>query len=64
MVVGLTLLSDSEIAAVLAYVRSNWGNDTLPGASTDQLTSDDIKAIRSKPMTATAVHEARAKLLK
>ena len=57
-------LSDSEIAAVLTYVRSNWGNDTLPGASTDQLTSDDIKAIRSKPMTATAVHEARAKLLK
>ena len=57
-------LSDSEIAAVLTYVRSNWGNDTLPGASTDHLTSDDIKAIRSNPMTSVAVHEARAKLLK
>jgi mono/diheme cytochrome c family protein len=44
-------LSDSDLAAVLTYIRGSWGNQA------DEVTSDDIKAIRAgmgarpQPMT-------------
>jgi mono/diheme cytochrome c family protein len=34
-------LSDSDLAAVLTYIRSSWGNKA------DEVTADDIKAIRA-----------------
>jgi mono/diheme cytochrome c family protein len=44
-------LSDSDLAAVLTYIRSSWGNKA------GEVTADDVKAIRallgahSQPMT-------------
>jgi len=35
-------LSDSDLAAVLTYIRSSWGNKAAP------VTPDDVKAIRAK----------------
>jgi len=57
-------LDDSQIAAVLAYVRTTWGNDAIrPGGMVD-LRADDIKSLRSKEKSPTDVHAIRQSLLK
>jgi len=35
-------LSDADLAAVLTYIRSSWGNKA------DEVTADDVKAVRAK----------------
>lgn len=57
-------LSDAEIAAVVNYVRSQWGNDTAQPAGFGNLTPDDVAALRNKPMPSAAVHDYRASLKK
>ncbi len=38
-------LSDAELASVLTYIRSSWGNKA------DEVTADDIKAVRASMKT-------------
>jgi mono/diheme cytochrome c family protein len=57
-------LSDDEIAAVIAYVRSNWGNaDLRPQGMTDPDPAA-VKSIRDKPLDAGKVLALRASLKK
>jgi len=39
------VLSDADLAAVLTYIRSSWGNKAA------EVTADDIKAIRASMKT-------------
>ncbi|SMF68944.1 sulfite dehydrogenase (cytochrome) subunit SorB [Tistlia consotensis] len=55
-------LSDREIAALVGYVRSAWGNDELRPASFGELTPDAVAAMRAKTLGAEAVHALRAEL--
>jgi mono/diheme cytochrome c family protein len=57
-------LSDAEIAAVVTYVRSNWGNGAARPSSLADLTPDDVATLRKKPMTPAEVHDYRASLKK
>ena len=55
-------LTDEEIASVIAYVRSSFGNaDLRPGGFAD-LTADDIAKLRANPVDASDVLKLRAKL--
>ncbi len=55
-------LSDDEIAAVIAYVRSEWGNDALRPSGFADVTADEVAALRAKPMASDEVHALRASL--
>jgi mono/diheme cytochrome c family protein len=55
-------LTDQEIAAVVDYVRSTWGNDALRQPDFAGVTADDVAALRAKPMTAAEVHAYRQSL--
>jgi mono/diheme cytochrome c family protein len=55
-------LSDEEIAAVVAYVRSEWGNDAIRPADFPDVTAADVAAQRDKPMTPAEVHAYRESL--
>jgi mono/diheme cytochrome c family protein len=57
-------LSDAEIAAVIKYVRSQWGNDTLAPAEAPDISAADVAVARRKSLTAQQVHEVRQSLLK
>ena len=57
-------LSDDEIAAVVAYVRSMWGNDKLRPAGFVDVMPSDVAARRAKPLTPAEVHDYRASLTK
>ncbi len=57
-------LSDTEIAAVVKYVRSQWGNDAARPAGFGEVTPDDVATLRKKPMTAAKVHAYRESLKK
>lgn len=57
-------LSDAEIAAVIDYVRSNFGNDALAPSDMKPLTEADITALRAKPMASEEVHAYRQSVLK
>jgi len=55
-------LSDEEIAAVVKYVRSNWGNDAIRPADFTDVTAAEVAALRAKPMTTDDVHAYRQSL--
>lgn len=55
-------LSDAQIAAVVNYVRSSWGNKTLRPAGFAPVTSAEVAAIRAKPMSPSDVHAYRGSL--
>ncbi len=57
-------LSDDEIAAVVAYVRANFGNDAVRPAGFADVTPAEVAARRAKPMTPAEVHDYRASLKK
>lgn len=57
-------LSDAEIAAVVNYVRAQWGNDALRPADFPELTPADVSGLRASPMTADEVHADRQTLVK
>jgi mono/diheme cytochrome c family protein len=53
-------LSNAEIAAVVGYIRSAWGNDKLRPAQFTDVTAVTVTEARSRPMKATEVHAYRA----
>jgi mono/diheme cytochrome c family protein len=53
-------LSDAELAAVLAYVRSAWGNDKLRPAGFVDVDAAAVGKARQKPMKPKEVHAYRA----
>jgi mono/diheme cytochrome c family protein len=55
-------LSDEEIAAVVNYVGSNWGNDAIRPAGVIDVAPADVAALRAKPLEPAAVHDLRASL--
>jgi mono/diheme cytochrome c family protein len=57
-------LSDDEIAAVITYVRTQWGNDKLAPAGATPVDANAVAVARKKSLTAQQVHELRQSLLK
>ncbi len=57
------LLGDDEIAAVLNYILTSWGNDKAVGAGFAKITPDEVKAVRAGNLTPDQVYLARKKLL-
>ena len=57
-------LSDDEIAAVVQYIRSSFGNDSARPAGFADVTPAEISARRAKPMSPAEVHDYRASLKK
>ncbi len=57
-------LTDDEIAAVVKYIRSNFGNDAARPAGFADVTAADVAARRAKPMTPAEVYDYRASLKK
>jgi mono/diheme cytochrome c family protein len=57
-------LSDAEIAAVVNYVRAQWGNNGLRPADFAELTAADIANLRKNPKTPAEVHAERQMSLK
>ena len=55
-------LKDDEIAAVLNYVLSSWGNDKVLPKGHKEYTYAEVKGVRGKKLTAKQVHDARMKL--
>jgi mono/diheme cytochrome c family protein/heme/copper-type cytochrome/quinol oxidase subunit 4 len=56
-----SLMDDEQIAAVLNYVLTSWGNEALLEDFTP-ITAEEVAAERANPMTAQEVHESRAAL--
>lgn len=61
---SFSYLSDADIAAVINYVRSSWGNDKNRPAGMKDLEASDIAAARAKDMSPGDVHVYRASLAK
>ena len=55
-------LTDDEIAAVVKYVRSTWGNDAARPAGFADVTPAEVAARRAETMTSAEVHAYRASL--
>lgn len=55
-------LSDTEIAAVLHYARTAWGNDKLAPAGFKPLDAASVAEVRKQPLSPDQVRELRAKL--
>ena len=55
-------LSDEEIAAVVAFVRNNFGNEKLKPEGFKDLNPEEVKALRQKNLQAKDVHALREKL--
>jgi mono/diheme cytochrome c family protein len=55
-------LKDEEIAAVLNYVLSSWGNEKLLPKGHKKITAAEVKTVRGKKLTSEQVHEEREKL--
>src|SRR5580692_1642988 len=53
-------LSDSDIANVLNYVSSAWDNGKSLPAGFKPFTADEIKALRTPPLTSAAVYALRS----
>jgi mono/diheme cytochrome c family protein len=53
-------LSDSDIAAVLNYVSNAWDNGKSLPAGFKPFTADEIKALRTPPLTSAAVYALRS----
>lgn len=59
---ALDHLSDDEIAAVVNYVRSAWGNDAQ-AVSMDAVTADQVAQQREQGMSSQQVHAQREQLV-
>lgn len=59
---AFNFLSDDEIAAVVGYVRSSWGNGELQGGKAEALSPADIKKLRSQKLTPDQVYALRKSL--
>lgn len=57
-------LSDGEIAAVINYVRSSWGNDKLAPQDMDGLTAADVAEARAKSENGVDAYQYRESLMK
>jgi mono/diheme cytochrome c family protein len=55
-------LADEEIAAVLGYVRAQWGNDKLQPADFPAIDAAAVADLRNKDMSAGQVHQLRQSL--
>jgi mono/diheme cytochrome c family protein len=55
-------LSDQEIASVVKYVRSTWGNESIRPADFSDPTPAEVAKLRAKPMTPADVHAYRQSL--
>lgn len=55
-------LSDAEIAAVLHYVRTAWGNDKLRPPGFKPIDAAAVAEVRKHPLSPDQVRELRAKL--
>lgn len=55
-------LGDAEIAAVVNYIRSAWGN--APAAGSAPVDASAIAAIRAHPLSSAEVHAYRQKLVR
>ncbi len=55
-------LSDEQIAAVVHYIRSAWGNASLRPKGMAKVTAESVKSARGKSMSAAAVHGYRQSL--
>lgn len=53
-------LNDSDIAAVINYVSNAWDNGQSLPADFKPFTSDEIKALRTQPLTSAAVYALRS----
>jgi mono/diheme cytochrome c family protein len=53
-------LSDDKVAAVINYIRSAWGNDTLPPTAMAPVGPADVREARDRKMSAQDVHAYRA----
>lgn len=60
----LGVLDDEEIAAVVSYIRQNWGNDRLRPEVLNPLDAGAVAALRAGGGSAERVHAARAELTK
>jgi mono/diheme cytochrome c family protein len=58
----LDLLSDAEIAAVVAYVRNSWGNASLRPSNMPAIDAATVAAVRQKKLSAEQVYDDRRKL--
>ncbi len=56
------LLGDDEIAAVVDYILSSWGNDKALPPGFAKITPDEVKAVRAGNLTTDQVYLARGKL--
>lgn len=54
-------LNDDEIAAVLNYILSSWGNDKMLSKGHREITAAEVHAQRGKNLTPEQVYEARKK---
>ena len=55
-------LKDEEIAAVLNYILTSWGNDKLLPKDFRHITADEVKAERGKNLMPRQVYEIRKEL--
>ena len=55
-------LKDDEIAAVLNYILTSWGNDKMLPKGHKGITAEEVKARRGKKLTPQQVYGARQKL--
>jgi len=55
-------LSDEEIAAVVAFIRNNFGNEKLRPEGFKDLTPEEVQALRQKSLQAKDVHALRETL--
>ncbi len=56
------ILNDGEIAAVLNYILSNWGNDKALPRGHAKFTVAEVEALRAAAMTPGQAFSARSKL--
>ncbi|HKJ87137.1 MAG TPA: c-type cytochrome [Gammaproteobacteria bacterium] len=52
-------LSDDKIAAVIHYVRTQWGNKSNRPAGMEKLSADDVSTVRKKKLSPHQVHAYR-----
>lgn len=55
-------LSDAQIAAVINFVRSSWGNDALAQKGAKPLAPEDVARLREKGLSPQQVLEYRKRM--
>jgi mono/diheme cytochrome c family protein len=55
--------NDEEVAAVLNYVLTSWGNDKLLPKDFKPISADEVKAQRGKNLTKQQVYQIRKELM-